>query len=56
MPLALFVSRERGMKGDKQVIHYLNQQLTNELTAINQYYLHAHAGPLGLRENGQART
>ena len=28
------------MQGDAKVIEYLNQALTNELTAVNQYWLH----------------
>jgi bacterioferritin len=31
---------EAAMQGDPRVIEYLNQALTNELTAVNQYWLH----------------
>ena len=33
-------SRTSALKGDVKVIEYLNKALTNELTAINQYWLH----------------
>lgn len=42
------------MKGDPKVIEWLNRQLKNELTAINQYFLHArifgHWGMPGLEK------
>ena len=31
------------MKGDQKVLDYLNKVLTNELTAISQYFLHVQA-------------
>jgi bacterioferritin len=48
------------MEGDTDVINLLNEQLTAELTAINQYFLHAkmqeHWGFTGLAKHTRAES
>ena len=41
------------MKGDPEVIKHLNIILKNELTAINQYFLQAHARDWGFEALGE---
>ena len=42
------------MKGDPQILDALNEILTAELTAINQYYIHAKMCENWRRANGSA--